>query len=125
MLTLQSVEGKVLVEYHHAKDIKIPVFIINEATDGKFIKGYQIQRGPIRGMVVAIDDGVIGWSLCNKKDIFNKEIAIDMAMKRAIIASKLSLKSRNNFYSRIPFSLNDEFLRMEERSEKYFNYDSN
>lgn len=121
MLTLKSVEGKVLVEYFHGEDIKTSIIIMT-TEDGPMKKGVLIQRGPIIGMVVAIDDGVIGWSLCNKKDIFNKEIAIDIAVKRALISKNLSLRARDNFYSKVPFSLNELFLRMEERSEKYFNY---
>lgn len=122
MLTLQSVEGKVLVEYVREEDKKTPILVL---TNEGLVNSVMIEKGKVKGMVIAIGDGIIGWSLCNKKDTFNKEIAIDIAMKRALVAKGLSLKSRSSFYSRLPFSLNEAFNKMEERSEKYFKYADN
>jgi hypothetical protein len=114
-LTLKDFD-KVLIEYKRKKDKVIPYL---QKTPLGVIPSYYIRKGDIYGMVVAIGPGIIGWSLCDKKDTFNKELGLDLALRRARIASNLSFRGRNSLYSKVPFTLNEIFLNMEVRSEKY------
>lgn len=77
----------------------------------------------LKGVVVAIGAGIIGWSLCDNKDIFKKDKAIDIALRRALAAkAKLEEGSSNfwNCYDKIPQSLFEILEKIEERSDKYF-----
>lgn len=72
----------------------------------------KLHRGKPVGVVVAIDKGKIGWSLCNKTDRWNREVGKNLAIGRAvngIVAGKL-----------IPQTVFPVFLDMVRRAEKYF-----
>jgi hypothetical protein len=56
------------------------------------------------------DQIVIGYSLCSAKDVFNKDIALVMAMGRALSAH----------VSPCPPSIYNEAIEFAERCEKYF-----
>ena len=79
-------------------------------------------RGEKRGVVVAIGKNDssgrayvrIGWSLCNKKDIFDKERGMSIACGRAI-------KSKTNeFCIGIPHTAINPIGKMVERAIRYF-----
>jgi hypothetical protein len=89
--------------------------------DNMLVQYKRTKKGNPQGVVVAIAPGIIGWSLCNKKDRFLKEKAIDIAAKRALKALYLDPVSRSeDYYTKIPFTLSELSLIMLERSEKYF-----
>lgn len=88
---------KYLVQY--ARDVKIKV--INP------IK-YERVKGKIYGVVVATKDGV-GWSLCNKQDVFDKKIGTAIALERI---------GKNTSY--IPKKMRYFVDIMEKRRKKYF-----
>lgn len=76
-----------------------------------------------KGILIAIGPGIVGWSLCRSGKIFdkfNKEVGIDIALKKAVIASKLTTLQRDSFYGKVPRSISEEFERMMERSYKYY-----
>jgi hypothetical protein len=53
----------------------------------------------------------IGWSLCNPRDEFNKQYAVDIALGRA-----------ENFggVDAVPFSLADDYNAIYDRAKRYF-----
>ena len=56
----------------------------------------------------------IGFSKCSKKDVFDKEIGLNMAAGRA-----QSLIDSNKFYD-IPVSLTNHYVEFCDRSKRYF-----
>lgn len=124
---------KVLVTYLYEPDKKVPIIVNTPAGP---VARIETIKGKKRGVVVALGAGILGWSLCNinpgwspKKgyhpaDIFDKEKGLDLALKRANIASSLTFSERENFYSKVPFSLLERFEHMSLRSERYFRPDS-
>jgi hypothetical protein len=76
------------------------------------------------GVVIAIGPSVMGWALCDKKDKFNKEKALELALGRADLVACIEEDSLENFYLQaVPFSLGDLLLKMNERSLKYYKED--
>lgn len=77
-----------------------------------------------KGILIAIGAGIVGWSLCKQTnkdfDVFNKEIGIDLALRKAEIASKLTHLQKESFYADVPQSIWEEFELMMERSYKYY-----
>lgn len=67
------------------------------------------KKGAPRGVVVAIEKGIIGWALCGKRDVFDKKLGLTIALQRAEKAEKLSKKEREEFYSKVPNSLKEKF----------------
>lgn len=116
MLTLQSFP-KVLVEYKR-KPSHLKSFVAIE--DGVPIAKLQLIKGATRGIMVSIGPNIIGWALCDKKDKFNLAYGIDLALRRANIAKNLSYRNRNSFYATVPDSMREMFVRMDDRSERYF-----
>ena len=82
----------------------------------------QKNKGKLIGAMVSIGSGVVGWSLCNKKDKykFSKELALDIAFNRAFIIDELSKSKQKEYYNKVPMSIKEDVDRMLERSEKYF-----
>ena len=82
-------------------------------------------KGNYKGVVVAIGPDIIGWSLCNPKDTFEKRVGLSLALGRAIKAALMPLTDtkRLAFYETCPFTLNDIFDRMTVRSVAYFQQD--
>ena len=68
------------------------------------------QHGHKRGMVVAADRGLIGWSKCHKTDEFDRDLAYRIAIGRAINGSK----------SKIPSDVVYYVTKMEDRANRYF-----
>ena len=72
------------------------------------------------GVLVSIGYGIIGWSLCHQYDKFDKDMAIHIAISRAEKAIEMSPSERELYYERIPRSIRKKFLKMCERSLKYY-----
>lgn len=72
------------------------------------------------GCVVAVGPGMVGYSVCNPKDKFNKELGRQIAIGRANhdLTDYLSIRNRVP-HSLIPVVL-DEVVEMDKRSVKYF-----
>jgi hypothetical protein len=140
MLELKDFK-KVLVSYLYEPDKVDAVVVKNE--DGSPKAELRIRKGKKRGVIVALDDGVFGWSLCNTKpqqltfptvvdnngnpltikiagDVFDKKVGLDKALKRAVIASNLTVQERASFYSKIPATLWDLLAQMDKRAKHYF-----
>ncbi len=73
------------------------------------IKYKRNDHGHPVGVAVAIGDGEVGCSLCNKKDKWNREKALMIATRRAEAGSKS-----------IPDSMYLDYYEMYERSFRYF-----
>lgn len=122
MLTLKDFDGKVLVSYLYSPDKLVPK--ISYKMWGP-IAELETIKGKKRGIVVAIGNGIIGWSLCNSEDEFDKAKGLDLALKRAKIAAQLNYRERRSFYQKVPFSLKELFDTMDIRSQKYFQVEEN
>ena len=117
MLSLKSFP-KALVQYARTKSKVIPVLV---QTDSIGYDGYaQFEGGKKFGVVVAIDRDVLGWSLCNKRDSFDKDKGLAIALGRAALVSEMTTAERSEYYEQIPQSLVKVFEEMKERSRKYF-----
>lgn len=85
---------------------------------------YHRDKQGLRGVVIAIDDDVLGWSLCHKNDKFSKEEGLKRAYKRARLAFRLknefNVRVIQRFYSRVPQTLKTVFAQQKARSNKYF-----
>jgi hypothetical protein len=57
--------------------------------NGKIVQYIRNGRNQRIGVVVAIDAERVGWSVCNKKDHFDKEKAVRLAVGRAELANEL------------------------------------
>lgn len=87
----------------------------------KVLIQYLRKRNSNPGVVVAIGPDIIGWSLCNKKDRYSKEMAFHLALGRAEKAAKLDPAEREYYYyERIPTTLLDIATKVRNRSEQYF-----
>ena len=113
--------NKVLVEFLREDDKFIAVLDTNSL--GIPMAYVQKITGKRIGVVVAIGDGVLGWSLCNSKDEFNKEKGVSIALHRAHYAGSLSIRGREEIYQKVPDSLIELFEKVSERSSRYFKYD--
>lgn len=134
MLTLKDFQN-VLVSYHKDPDELVAKVDYTTLIDDE---GNPVPRailetvkGEKRGVLVAIGPGIIGWSLCNVKpgwtngiyhegDKFDKAKGIDLALRRAKIAQSLDLFGKTSFYQKVPFTLQEEFDKMIDRSFSYF-----
>lgn len=96
MLTLDSFQNKVLVEYER---------------DSK--------RVP-KGIVVAIGPGILGWALCNKKDTFNKAQGLHIALNRALSVKFATDEERIAYYQKCPFTLQPLLEKIGNRSLIYY-----
>ena len=116
-----KLDQKILIEYLYKKDKIVPV--INYKMDGPNADIKVIKGRPI-GVVVAIGSSIIGWSLCDKKDKFNKKVGLELALIRANLAAAIDSEYLESFYlNSVPFTLSDLVYKMNERSLKYFQED--
>ena len=113
--------NKVLVEFLREDDKFIAVLDTNSL--GIPMAYVQKITGKRIGVVVATGDGVLGWSLCNSKDEFDKEKGLSIALSRAHYAGSLSIRGREELYQKVPFSMEKLFNKMLERSSRYFKYE--
>lgn len=85
-----------------------------------FYEYYRKDNGNLKGVVMAIDKGVYGWSMCDPKDQFSKERGLNIAYNRALKARELDEEERIEYYSTIPRSLHSLFNKIEERANRYY-----
>lgn len=78
------------------------------------IEYYRNENGIRQGVVVSTGKNIVGWSLCNKKDKFEKERGIQIALARA---NKIS---EGGTVKKTPFTLQPLVDKMLKRSSKYF-----
>ena len=76
----------------------------------KFITIRKRHQNKKVGALVALGPNQVGWSKCSKLDIFNKELALNLARGRAL--------SKNN--PPLPSSIRKEFSQMCDRAKRYF-----
>jgi len=74
------------------------------------VKYTRDKNGHRNGVVVAVDHGVVGWSKCNKKDKFNKELGLRIAEGRAMVGSTVGP----------PREIAADLEHMRKRSQKYY-----
>lgn len=80
-------------------------------------KGHRV---PV-GVVIAIGPNILGWSLCNKRDVFTKRMAVEMALNRAKFVTTLSNEEKQEYYQiTLPQTLKKLGNKMIERSYKYY-----
>ena len=75
------------------------------------------------GIVIAIGPSILGWSLCNKLDVFDKEEAMKLALIRAELIEYLDPSEdllEGLYQDMVPVVLHDLIFNMNERSIKYF-----
>ena len=124
MLKVSDFDGEVLLQYYRKKDTFVPYLVYGEKDEQgrqKISAEVRTQRGDKQGVVVAIGKGVIGWSLCDEFDFFDKAKGIHIALGRAMHAKFfLDLEERSLYYENIPQSL--EYLAddLYNRSMLYF-----
>ncbi len=106
--------NKVLVEFLREDDKFIAVLDTNSL--GIPMAHVQKITGKRIGVVVATGDGIVGWSLCNSKDEFDKEKGLSIALSRAHYAGSLSIRGREELYQKVPFSMEKLFNKMLENS---------
>lgn len=103
-----------LVKYIRTPKKYIPQVGINsDGTPCAYLK--TVGEDPI-GIIVAIDRNRIGWSLCNKKDQFNKYIGKRIAINRADYYGT----NKDLLLEEVPDSIREEIIKMYDRSKKYF-----
>lgn len=85
---------------------------------------YHRDKTGLRGVVVALDNNILGWSLCHKNDRFDKGEGLRMAYEKAMLAfrlnKKVGAKVLPKLYSRVPRTLKDVFDKHQKRSQLYF-----
>lgn len=113
LLTLKDFNNKVLIQYIY--DVKF-----GEQCDCCFHRKHTSKK---IGVVVAVGPGIIGWSLCHKDDVFNKDIALHIALTRANELSALSYEDRFEILNNIPKKALNILDNMLMRSFAYYKSD--
>jgi hypothetical protein len=58
--------------------------MVEEKDNGKFIfQTFKDKKGRRKGLIVAIDHNKFGWAKCNKKDNFETNVGLNIALGRA------------------------------------------
>lgn len=68
------------------------------------------ENGQPCGLLVAVGNGQVGWSVTHRNDHFNKDIAVRIARGRAF----------NGTTAKIPFRYRPALEKMQERAKRYF-----
>ena len=76
----------------------------------RLIQFVRNDKGVPIGCFVGFDKNNIGWSLCNKKDKWDRKKAKEIASGRAVLGSSTP----------VPKSIYGDWLKFCERCEKYF-----
>ena len=117
-------QQKILIEYLYKTD-KLVAKLVSHKFDGIRAEVHKVKGEPY-GVVVAIGPSIMGWSLCNKLDKFDKSKALELAINRAKLISYVDSFDLENLYTNeVPFTLSDLILKMNDRSIKYFKDDFN
>lgn len=82
------------------------------------IDGKKIKASPVGVLLAdrvpnpdgASEDIQIGWSLCNRRDLFSRETGLKIAARRMSV----------NRYDNIPDSMKEELKKFKQRCERYF-----
>lgn len=85
---------------------------IKNLPNNSFFEYYR-EGDQIRGVVLALDRYLIGWSLCNKLDTFDKDLAIKIAYGRAV----------TGFNTPIPHRIKPLYTKISKRALKYYKND--
>lgn len=83
---------------------------IKDLPKNSFFEYYRDEDGNLKGVVLALDKNLIGWSICNKLDRFDKEFGIGIAYRRAIVGSKVKM----------PAMIRPTYDKVVKRAEKYY-----
>ena len=86
----------------------------------KIFYEYYRKNGKLKGVMVAMDKDVYGWSMCDSKDLFDKDKGVSIAYNRAIKAASMSPSERDVFYNKVPTSMRSLFSKTIERAKKYY-----
>ena len=86
----------------------------------KIFYEYYRKNGKLKGVMVAMDKGVYGWSMCDSKDLFDKDKGYNIAYNRAVKADSMSPSERDVFYKKIPTSMRSLFSKTIERAKRYY-----
>ena len=121
MWTVEDFGGNVLVHYLRKKDKVVPVIRhkMDGGVDGMYADLF-VEKGQRIGVVVAIGPGILGWSLCDSADVFDRDKGLHIALGRAVHAEIIEPITRINFYATVPDSLLDICKAMMIRSLQYF-----
>ena len=93
----------------------------NDLYPGKIIFQYKRNaKNQLQGVVLAIGPEIMGWALCSKHDIFNKETGVRIALRRALKSATLSRADKIKYYTTCPNSLQELFVKGLDRSVFYF-----
>ena len=95
------------------KKIKSEIVYMPDGTPTACLKEY---GGEPVGVIVSTERNKLGWSLCSKKDRFNKEMGKRIAINRADYYGT----NKANVLEEAPNSIREELLKMYDRSNKYY-----
>ena len=133
MSTLKLTDfDKVLVSYlHEPSKLVAKVKYAKESNEPQAV--LEQVKGNKKGVIVAIGEGILGWSMCNttsgwtrlgdfhEGDRFDKEKGISIALNRAKYVESLDEETRREYYGQnVPESLLELFVEMDERAVRYF-----
>lgn len=92
--------------------------------DKSLLVEYYRVKGNLKGVVVSPKKDIIGWSMCDPKDVFSKKRALEIAIARANKMSQAKDSLNPDAYIRclnsIPRSLMNLAEKMFIRSDRYF-----
>lgn len=86
----------------------------------KIFYEYYRKNGKLKGIMMAMNRDIYGWSMCDSKDLFDKNKGYVIAYNRAIKAESMSPSERNDFYKKVPTSMRSLFNKTIERAKKYY-----
>lgn len=108
--TFKDFKGKALIQYYREKSGEA---LIENAKTGEL--ELVSTKGAPRGVLMALENGIIGWSLCSKLDTFDRDKGLNIAFRRA-------LKSMEDpeYDLKVPQSLQNLAEEMLYRSSIYY-----
>ncbi|MGV8961887.1 MAG: hypothetical protein ACOH2V_00720 [Candidatus Saccharimonadaceae bacterium] len=77
-------------------------------------------KNQLTGVMISTGPGIVGWSLCSKRDNFDKNHGLNIALRRVFKSAMLSTLEKKEYYSKCPASLQDLLTNMLNRSYLYF-----
>lgn len=82
----------------------------------KLVKYIREENGQPRGVVVALGRDKVGWSVCNPRDQFDKQLGRKIAVGRALEGSGTPIPRVGRKRDYVRETLNE----MHERAQRYF-----
>lgn len=103
-------EGKALIQYYREKSVET---LVENSKTGEL--ELITCKGAPKGVMMALENGIIGWSLCSKLDTFDRDKGLNIAFRRA-------LKSMEDpeYDLKVPQSLQNLAEEMLRRSSVYY-----